>query len=146
MDSLTARYGQTVVSIGPWAPPAGGNVGSKISYTLHPRSGGQLVSWLDTIQLRDLDTQARIELTCRRCGKVRFVTPQDILSLGDYGHLWLSEVCSLRSAVNSAVARAQCGSHCPTQATHAALSGDQRSDQKRPVYVVPIKSWERRSC
>lgn len=50
------------------------------------------MSWLDTIQLRDLDTQARIELTCRRCGKVRFVTPHDLLNLGDYGHLWLSEV------------------------------------------------------
>jgi len=36
LDSLNARYGQTVVSIGPWAPPAGGNVGSKISFTRIP--------------------------------------------------------------------------------------------------------------
>lgn len=36
MDGLNARYGQTVVSVGPWAPPAGGNVGSKISYTRIP--------------------------------------------------------------------------------------------------------------
>ena len=36
--SLNARYGQTVVSLGPWAPPAGGNVGSKISYTRIPEA------------------------------------------------------------------------------------------------------------
>ena len=50
------------------------------------------MSWLDTIQLRDLDADARIELTCRKCGKVRFITPAEILRLGDFGHLWLSEV------------------------------------------------------
>ncbi len=36
MDDLNRRYAQTVVSVGPWAPPAGGNVGSKISYTRIP--------------------------------------------------------------------------------------------------------------
>lgn len=38
MDGLNARYGQTVISVGPWAPPAGGNVGSKISYTRIPEA------------------------------------------------------------------------------------------------------------
>lgn len=50
------------------------------------------MSWLDAIQLRDLDADVRIELTCRTCGKVRFVTPAQLLALGDFGHLWLSEV------------------------------------------------------
>lgn len=36
MDGLNARYGQTVVSVGPWEPPVGGNVGTKISYTRIP--------------------------------------------------------------------------------------------------------------
>ena len=36
MDGLNARYGQTVVSVGPWEPPAGGNVGAKISFTRIP--------------------------------------------------------------------------------------------------------------
>ncbi len=35
-DALNARYGRTVVSIGPWEPPEGGNVGGKISYTRIP--------------------------------------------------------------------------------------------------------------
>lgn len=35
-DGLNARFGRTVVSLGPWAPPAGGNVGGKISYTRIP--------------------------------------------------------------------------------------------------------------
>jgi hypothetical protein len=45
------------------------------------------VSWLDAIQLRDLDAETRLELTCRTCGKVRFVTPAHLLTLGDFGHL-----------------------------------------------------------
>ena len=28
------------------------------------------MSWLDAIQLRDLDAETRLELTCRTCGKV----------------------------------------------------------------------------
>lgn len=30
------RYGKTVLSLGMWRPPAGGNVGGKISYTRIP--------------------------------------------------------------------------------------------------------------
>ena len=52
------------------------------------------MSWLDAIQLRDLDPETRLELTSRTCGKVRFVTPAHLLTLGDFGHLWLSEVQS----------------------------------------------------
>ena len=50
------------------------------------------MTWLDQVQLRDLDGDARIELTCRSCGKVRFISPAEIMARGDYGHLWLSEV------------------------------------------------------
>ncbi|MDP9057691.1 MAG: type VI secretion protein ImpB [Pseudomonadota bacterium] len=35
-DTLNAKYGRTVVSIGPWEPPNGGNVGGKISFTRIP--------------------------------------------------------------------------------------------------------------
>lgn len=36
IDSLNARYGRTVMSLGMWQPPAGGHVGGKISYTRIP--------------------------------------------------------------------------------------------------------------
>jgi len=36
MDTLNVRYGKTVLSIGPWTPPPGGNAGGKISYTRIP--------------------------------------------------------------------------------------------------------------
>lgn len=36
IDSLNTKYGQTIVSIGPWSPPAGGYAGGKISYTRVP--------------------------------------------------------------------------------------------------------------
>lgn len=36
MDSLNARYGRTVASLGDWSPPKGGNVGGKISFTRIP--------------------------------------------------------------------------------------------------------------
>ena len=35
-DALNAKYGQTIVSLGPWNPPKGGHVGGKISYTRIP--------------------------------------------------------------------------------------------------------------
>ena len=35
-DKLNLRYGRTVLSQGPWTPPAGGHVGGKISYTRIP--------------------------------------------------------------------------------------------------------------
>lgn len=38
MDRLNARYGKTVLSIGPWTPPPGGHAGGKISYTRIPRA------------------------------------------------------------------------------------------------------------
>ena len=36
MDTLNYRYAKTIVSMGPWKPPAGGHVGGKISYTRIP--------------------------------------------------------------------------------------------------------------
>jgi len=38
MDSLNAKYGKTIVSLGPWMPPPGGYAGGKISYTRIPRA------------------------------------------------------------------------------------------------------------
>lgn len=38
IDRLNHRYGRTVVSLGLWRPPSGGNVGGKISFTRIPRS------------------------------------------------------------------------------------------------------------
>lgn len=36
IDSLNSRYSKTIVSLGMWKPPKGGNVGGKISYTRIP--------------------------------------------------------------------------------------------------------------
>ena len=36
IDSLNMKYGGTVLTIGPWTPPPGGNAGGKISYTRIP--------------------------------------------------------------------------------------------------------------
>lgn len=36
IDALNARYSSTVVSVGPWQPPRGGNVGGKIAFTRIP--------------------------------------------------------------------------------------------------------------
>ena len=38
MDFLNAKYGRTIVSLGPWRPPPGGYAGGKISYTRIPRA------------------------------------------------------------------------------------------------------------
>ena len=36
IDTLNARFGRTVASLGDWSPPRGGNVGGKISFTRIP--------------------------------------------------------------------------------------------------------------
>ena len=38
IDALNAKYGKTVVSLGPWTPPEGGYAGGKISYTRIPKA------------------------------------------------------------------------------------------------------------
>ncbi|MEP1229614.1 MAG: type VI secretion protein ImpB [Litorimonas sp.] len=38
VDSLNARYGKSLITMGPWVLPAGGNLGGKISYTRIPRA------------------------------------------------------------------------------------------------------------
>jgi DNA polymerase IV len=38
IDKLNRKYGRTLVSVGPWAPPPGGYAGGKISYTRIPRA------------------------------------------------------------------------------------------------------------
>jgi len=36
IDALNAKYGRTLISVGPWTPPPGGYAGGKISYTRIP--------------------------------------------------------------------------------------------------------------
>jgi len=38
MDNLNARYGKSLVTMGPWKLPPGGNLGGKISFTRIPRA------------------------------------------------------------------------------------------------------------
>jgi DNA polymerase-4 len=38
LDFLNAKYGRTIISLGPWTPPPGGYAGGKISYTRIPRA------------------------------------------------------------------------------------------------------------
>jgi len=38
VDSLNARYGKSIITLGSWVLPAGGNLGGKISYTRIPRA------------------------------------------------------------------------------------------------------------
>jgi len=38
MDALNSRYGKSLVTMGPWKLPAGGNLGGKISFTRIPRA------------------------------------------------------------------------------------------------------------
>ena len=38
VDSLNSRYGKSLVTMGPWELPAGGNLGGKISFTRIPRA------------------------------------------------------------------------------------------------------------
>jgi len=50
------------------------------------------VSWKDRLQVLDLDPNDRVELTCRRCGHLRYLTGLALLARKGALRLTLSEV------------------------------------------------------
>ena len=50
------------------------------------------MNWKTNIQIRDLDAEDRLELTCRKCGTVRWLTGQELRSRKGKEHLTLGEV------------------------------------------------------
>lgn len=50
------------------------------------------MSWKDRIQVCDLDPGDRLELLCRRCGRLRYMTGQELLARKSAYHLTLAEV------------------------------------------------------
>lgn len=51
-----------------------------------------MTSWKETLQLRDLDPDQRMELTCRHCGHVRYLTSSEVAAHGGRATLYLDEV------------------------------------------------------
>lgn len=49
------------------------------------------MSWLSTLQVRDLGEADRLEVTCRSCGTMRWITRGELMDR-NAGHLWLDEV------------------------------------------------------
>ncbi len=50
------------------------------------------MNWKTAFKLRDLDPDAAIEVTCRKCGKSRYEQAQILLSRSDLRHAYLDEV------------------------------------------------------
>lgn len=50
------------------------------------------MTWKTDLRASDLDHHIKLELTCKRCGAVRFLTPEDILSHRQGKHLYLDQV------------------------------------------------------
>ena len=50
------------------------------------------MSWMRNIQVRDLDDIQRLEMTCRRCGDVRYLTKAMICVSVEREFLYLDEV------------------------------------------------------
>ena len=50
------------------------------------------MSWKDQLQVLDLDPDSQIELTCRRCGHLRYLTGATLVARKDALRLTLSEV------------------------------------------------------
>jgi len=50
------------------------------------------VNWKSNIQVLDLEPGQRLELTCRRCGRVRFLTGAELQARNGAARLWLNEV------------------------------------------------------
>ena len=50
------------------------------------------MGWKQDLQVRDLESDQRLELTCRSCGHVRFVTAGELLQDRDNRTFYLDEV------------------------------------------------------
>ncbi|MEQ1724421.1 MAG: hypothetical protein ABL882_00655 [Sphingopyxis sp.] len=51
-----------------------------------------MTSWKDTLQIGDLDPNQRLEMTCKRCGHVHYLTAPMLLAVGRRATLYLDEV------------------------------------------------------
>lgn len=49
------------------------------------------MNWKSSIQVLDLDDDARLEATCRKCGRLRWITRSELMGRGA-GRLWLDEI------------------------------------------------------
>lgn len=50
------------------------------------------MNWKTELCATDLGNDVRLELTCKRCGAVRFLAPEEILSHRSGKHLFLDQV------------------------------------------------------
>lgn len=50
------------------------------------------MSWKDRIQVCDIDDEVRLELCCRRCSRLRYITGWELRLHRNADRLWLSEV------------------------------------------------------
>ena len=51
-----------------------------------------MTSWKEAIQLGDLDDDQRLEMTCRQCGHLHYLTPAVVLAAGGRMTLYLDEI------------------------------------------------------
>ncbi|MEP4703428.1 MAG: hypothetical protein ABJZ62_01115 [Hyphomicrobiales bacterium] len=50
------------------------------------------MSWLSDIQLRDLEAEQRLEITCKKCGLTRYENPHELLMSEVMQFAYLDEV------------------------------------------------------
>lgn len=50
------------------------------------------MNWKTELQVRDLEPGQRLEMTCKTCGHVHYLTPVEIMASPDRGFLYLDEL------------------------------------------------------
>lgn len=50
------------------------------------------MNWKRNIQVLDLEPEDRLELVCRKCNKLRWLTGKELLDRADAKYLWLEDV------------------------------------------------------
>lgn len=50
------------------------------------------MNWKTELRAADLGDDVKLELTCKRCGAMRFIAPEVILARKGGGHLYLDQV------------------------------------------------------
>lgn len=51
-----------------------------------------MTSWKENVQVRDLDPDQKLEITCRSCGHVHYLTRENIITSDEREFLYLDEI------------------------------------------------------
>ncbi len=95
VDAINSKYSGTIVSMGNGSHQQAATLAARsVTHASRPQktSGETMGNWKSTIKVRDLDDEQRLELTCKKCGRVTYATKQLLCEGTDRSQKYLDEI------------------------------------------------------